>query len=121
MNRAPNDALAEYDVAQLEDMQYLVSVITAILRESPIDELLLRRGVWRYVGAARHAGRSPGHVIVALTDLVKAARIAPTPAHQTIMRQVILWCVEAHFGHLCGDAVGQDGEVLSDSPIAPGR
>jgi hypothetical protein len=116
MNRGRNDTLPEYSIAEIADAQALLSVIESVLSDRKIDELLLRRGVWMYVGSARHAGTSPGHVIVALTELVEAAKIASVPARQAIMRQVILWCVEAYFGHLGGDVFGQDEEAFSDSP-----
>lgn len=121
MNRGRNDTLAEYSIAEIADAQALLSVIESVLSSRQIDELLLRRGVWMYVGCARHAGTSPGHVIMALTEVVEAARIAPTPARQAVMRQVILWCVEAYFGHLGGDVVGRDGEAFSDSRVLAAR
>jgi hypothetical protein len=30
---------------------------------------------------------------------------------------VILWCVEAYFGHLGGYVVGRERQAFSDSPI----
>jgi hypothetical protein len=121
MNQGRNDTLAEYSVADLANAQALLSVIASVLTPHPIDEVLLRRAVWMYVGAARHAGTSPGHVIVALTELVEAAKIAPASAHQVLMRQVILWCVEAYFGHLGGDVMGRDGVAFSDPPVEAER
>jgi hypothetical protein len=121
MNTGRNDTLAEHTIAELADAQALLSVIASVLRPDPIDAVSLRCAVWMYVGAARHAGTSPGHVIVALTELVEGAQIAPALAHQALMRQVILWCVEAYFGHLGGDVVGRDGLVFSNSPIPAGR
>lgn len=100
----------------IEDAQDLRSVIANALGATPIDELALRRGVWTYVGAERHAGTSPGRVIMALTDLIEAATIAPPADRQALMRSVILWCVEAYFGHLGGDVVGRNGRAFSDVP-----
>lgn len=113
MDRPRNDASADRGTAAVADAQDLRSVISAALSAKPVDEHSLRRGVWTYVGAERHAGASPGHVILALTKLVERARIAPTSARQALMRRVILWCVEAYFGHLGGDAVGGDGHAIS--------
>ena len=118
MIRGRHDTLAEYNVVELADAQALVSVIASLLSASPIDEPLLRRSVWMYVGAARHAGMTPGHVIVALTELLEASMMGPISARQPLMRQVILWCVEAYFGHLGGDVVGRDGEAFSDSSVS---
>jgi hypothetical protein len=101
--------------SKLDDARDLRAVISQALRASDIDDQLLRRGVWTYVGAERSAGTSPGHVILALTELVEAANISPVSLRQARMRQVILWCVEAYFGHLGGDVVGRDGEAFSDS------
>jgi hypothetical protein len=99
----------------LADAQDLRAVLTKALTSELVDHESLRRGVWTYVGAERHAGTSPGHVIMALTEIVDAARIAPIVRRQALMRQVILWCVEAYFGHLGGDVVGREYEAISDS------
>lgn len=96
--------------------QDLRAGIAAALSVTPVDEQLLRRGVWRYVGAERHAGTSPGHVIMALSEVVESSAIFPMSVRQTLLRHVILWCVEAYFGHLGGDVVGRNGKALSDSP-----
>jgi len=79
----------------------LRSVIATALAAVPIDEEPLRRGVWTFVRAARDAGAQPGDVIVALTTLVEAAPL-PSVSSRDRLRQVILWCVEAYFGHLGG-------------------
>lgn len=100
--------------ASLADAHGLRSGIAAALTATPVDELLLRRGVWTYVGAERAEGTPPGHVITELTELVEASEIFPVTVRQAIMRQVILWCVEAYFGQLGGDAVGRIGETFSD-------
>ena len=104
--------------ADTEDLQ---AVIAEALQASPIDEQALRRGVWTYVGAERHEGTSPGHVIIALTELVDEASIAPMSVRHALMRRVILWCVESYFGHLGGDVVGRDGQALSDTPMPVSR
>jgi hypothetical protein len=98
------------------DSRDLRSAIVESLAVTPIAEESLRRGVWTFVAAERNAGTSPGHVIMALTELVDAATISPVSARPPLMRRVILWCVEAYFGHLGGDVVGRDGDSLGDSP-----
>ena len=100
---------------ELADAHDLRAVLTGALTSDHLDAESLRRGVWTYVGAERHAGTSPGHVIMALTNIVEAARITPIAKRQALMRQVILWCVEAYFGHLGGDVVGRESEAISDS------
>jgi len=112
----PDNARPPRSLADIEDAHDLRSVIANALAATPIDELSLRRGVWTYVGAERHAGASPGRVIMALTDLIEATTIAPPSDRQAITRSVILWCVEAYFGHLGGDVVGRNGRALSDVP-----
>lgn len=102
-------------LAQVTDSQDLRSVISAALSASPVDESSLRRGVWTLVGAERDAGTSPGHVIAALTDLVDAVRLDPAVNRQALMRRVILWCVEAYFGHLGGESSGGDAAAAADS------
>lgn len=102
---------------ELADAQDLRSVIAAALATMPVDQESLRRGVWTYVGAERHAGASPGRVIVTLTELVEEAMLEPESLREPIMRRVILWCVEAYFGHLGGDRVGRDRDAFSDTPI----
>jgi hypothetical protein len=102
--------------AAIVDSQDLRSAILESLAATPVAEESLRRNVWTFVSAERNAGTSPGPVIMALTDLVEAAKISPIDARQPLMRRVILWCVEAYFGHVGGDVVGRDGDSLGDSP-----
>lgn len=109
MAQPPGDLPAERSPAQLADAADLRSVISAALTATPLDEQSLRRGVWTYVGTERQAGTSPGHVIMALTDLVDAAGIAPASAREPLLRRMILWCVEAYFGHLGGDGGAASG------------
>jgi hypothetical protein len=99
------------------DSQHLRSVIAEALDVTPVAEDALRRSVWTFVGAERNAGTSPGHLIMALTNLVEASDVSPIAARQVLMRRVILWCVEAYFGHLGGDVVGRDGNALGDAPM----
>ncbi len=99
--RAPTRTLAQH-----EDTQDLESVISAALAASPIDESMLRRGVWTYVGEERHAGTSPGRVILTLTELIERSPSNSHMEQQAVMRRVILWCVEAYFGHLGGEIDG---------------
>jgi hypothetical protein len=116
MNRQPPARSRELSFDELEDAQDLRSVIATALAATPVDERSLRRGVWTFVGSERDLGTSPGHVIVALTELVEASSIAPSPMRQSVMRQVILWCVEAYFGHLGGQAVGTGADPRSMAP-----
>ena len=102
--------------ADVEDTLDLRSVIANALAATPVDEMSLRRGVWTYVGAERDAGTSPGHVIMQLTDLIEDATITTLADRQALMRSVILWCVEAYFGHLGGDVVGRYGIAVADVP-----
>ena len=101
--------------AQAADSDDLRAVIAAALATTPVNLSSLRRGVWTYVGNERAAGAPPGQVIMALTDLIDEARITPRDDYQPLVRRVILWCVEAYFGHLGGDVMGRDGMALSDS------
>jgi hypothetical protein len=105
------------NLTELADAHDLRSVISAALTAKPLDEQSLRRGVWTYVGAERDAGTSPGHVIATLSELVEAARVTPMASHQEIMRRVILWSVEAYFGHLGGD--DGDRNVVSRDALGP--
>ena len=89
-------------VAQLADTRDLQSVISTALATRPIDESMLRRGVWTYVGNEHRAGTSPGRVILTLTELIEQSDTTSKMEQQAIMRRVILWCVEAYFGHLGG-------------------
>ena len=113
-------AVAIRTAADLADSTDLRSVISTGLAESPIDEEGLRRGVWTYVGVERDAGVSPGDVIIALTELVDGAHLTPMSNHTQRLRQLILWCVEAYFGHLGGEAVGgneiRGNEIRGDVP-----
>jgi hypothetical protein len=100
--RAPTRTLAQH-----EDTQDLVSVISAALAARPVDESMLRRGVWTYVSEERHAGTSPGRVILTLTELIEQSKGTSKMEQQAVMRRVILWCVEAYFGHLGGQIGGR--------------
>lgn len=94
-------------LAQLEDTHDLESVIAAALAARPVDESMLRRGVWTYVSEERHAGTSPGRVILTLTELIESSKTTSVMEQQAVMRRVILWCVEAYFGHLGGGIDGR--------------
>ena len=102
--------------AETAEADALHSAIAETLAETPLDEAILRRDVWSYVGTEQHAGTSAGHVIMVLVKLIERAAISPLVERQALTRRVILWCVEAYFGHLGGDVVGRDGMALSDSP-----
>jgi hypothetical protein len=102
-------------VESIADSADLRSVMIAALAAQPVDESALRRGVWTYVGGERDAGASPGHVIMALTRLIEEANLSPHEHRLAVTRRVILWCVEAYFGHLGGDVVGRDESALSDT------
>jgi len=109
-----------------DDQVDLVAAIAAELSACPINEAALHQCVWSFVGAERNRGTNPGKVIIALTDLVEDALIVPAALRQGIMRTIILWCVEAYFGHLGGDvhagAGGFDfGEPKTSSVSLLGR
>jgi hypothetical protein len=103
------------DSADLADFEELRATLAATLEQQPVQHAAVRTAVWTYVGAQRHAGTRPGVVIMALTDLLETASITPLAERQALTRRVILWCVEAYFGHLGGDVVGRDGMALSDT------
>jgi hypothetical protein len=106
MDRPKPAQSRELTFDELEDAQDLRAVITAALAATPIDVEPLRRGVWTYVRAERDMGTSPAAVIVALSALVDSAKLQPQALRESIMRDVILWCVEAYFGYLGGQVVG---------------
>lgn len=85
---------------QLIDAADLRAAVAAALDAVPIDDETLRRAVWTFVDTERHAGTTPGEVIVALKDLMTQAQVAALTERSAA---VILWCVEAYFGHLGGD------------------
>lgn len=111
MNPPRSAAPIARNLAELADAHDLRSAISAALTAKPLDERSLRRGVWTYVGAERDAGASPGRVIATLSELVDAARVTPMGSHQEIMRRVILWSVEAYFGHLGGAEIDRHNAV----------
>lgn len=90
-------------IASITDARDLRATITELLTNEPLDACLLRQAVWTYVGTERDAGVSPGRVILSLTDLIERAPVTPVELRQSLTRDVILWCVEAYFGHLGGD------------------
>jgi len=117
MSRPGNGRPAYRSIEEVADAHDLRAVISAALAATPVDEQSLRRGVWTYVSAERNAGTSPGHVIMALTDLVEYADLAQQQLRQELLRRVILWSVEAYFGHLGGDVLGRDGRAFSDMTV----
>lgn len=109
-------------VAGLEEARDLRAAISQALESgdgAPVDERRFRDAVWNYVGAERHAGVSPGRVIIAVTGLVEAARTIPEPARQPLLRNAILWSVEAYFGHLGGDVFGRGPAAAAEALLAP--
>ena len=107
--------------AELIDAADLRAAIAEALDATPIDDEALRRAVWTFVGTERHAGTTPGHVIIALTELMTQAQITSISERQAATRRVILWCVEAYFGHLGGDVHGRQAGVLVDAPRPASR
>ena len=88
----------------------LQAVIVAA-RRTAVHEPSLRRGVWAYVSMEREAGLSPAGVMATLERLVENANITPRTVSRALLRQVILWCVEAYFSRLGGIKVGSDAGV----------
>ena len=113
MDRPKPAQSRELTYEELEDARDLRAVIARALAATPIDEEPLRRGVWTYVRAERDMGRSPAAVIVALTALVHSSTVQPPLLRPSIMRQVIVWCVEAYFGYLGGEVVGGGADARS--------
>jgi hypothetical protein len=99
----------------------LRAAVSAALDVTPIDERVLRLRVWEYVGTERDAGATAGHVIVSLTVLVEAAVGIEPMTRQALLRSVILWFVEAYFGHIGGDVVGREDDAFGDRPQWRGR
>ena len=95
------------------DSADLRSVLCAALATHPVDGAALRRGVWTYVGGERDAGVLPGPVILALTTVIEEANLDSRAERLAITRRVILWCVEAYFGHLGGDGLGSGPKPVS--------
>jgi hypothetical protein len=112
-NAEPRD----HNFERLVKSQRLRAGISAALGATPIDEARLRLDVWKFVGGERHDGASAGRVIVSLTELVDANIDLPLPIRHALLRKVILWCVEAYFGHLDGDVVGRDTVAFADPPV----
>lgn len=111
-------SLLDRTESQQADFRDLGAVISMSLAAQPIDTEGLRRGIWTFVLLEHHAGTSPGHVILALTQLVESAPLDGLQRH-TLLRQVILWCVEAYFGHLGGDLAGSPRDSVADASGAP--
>ena len=107
MDRHAARPVRDLTLEEIEDAHDLRSVITTALAATSVDHESLRQAVWTYVGAERDVGARPGTVIVALTEIVEASPVAPQPVRDELTRLVILWCVEAYFGHLGGKGVGR--------------
>ena len=83
------------------------SIVTA-LSAAPVDQESLRHAVWTYVRGERDVGARPGTVIERLTEIVDASPVTRGSERDEVTRQVILWCVEAYFGHLGGRGIGHE-------------
>src|SRR4051812_25433292 len=94
MDRLPPPPAAPRTLAQHRDARDLRAVIVEALATQPVDERVLRDGVWTYVRGEREVGVAPAVVILALTDMVERAKIVPDSARISWTREVILWCVE---------------------------
>ena len=110
-SRTPED----HSVEAIADSAELRSVLSAALAAQPVDESALRSGVWTYVGGEREAGVSPGRVIMELTRVIEEADLKAHDDRLAITRRVILWSVEAYFGHLGGDVFANADRALSDT------
>ena len=110
----------ELSLEELEHVGDLRAVIAAALAATPVDEESLSRGVWTYVRAERDLGTSPESVMVVLTELVDASTIGAPSVRESMMRQMIRWCVQAHFGYLEGELTGVSANApWADSVAAP--
>lgn len=123
MDRFPPARAATRTLAQHHDALDLRASIDRLLATAPVDEQALRDSVWTYVRGERAVGLAPGVVILALTDMVQRASIVPAEASLARTRDVILWCVEAYFGHLGGDALGRGTarDALAPATAGAGR
>jgi hypothetical protein len=105
MNRLPPARAATRTLDQHLDARDLRAAIIEALENANVRDQTVRDAVWTYVRAEREVGVAPGVVILALTDMVERAQLAPE-VRTARTRDLILWCVEAYFGHLGGDGVG---------------
>jgi hypothetical protein len=122
MDRLPPARAATRTLAQHRDARDLRAAIVEALAAEPIDEQVLRDGVWTYVRGEREIGVAPGVVILALTDMVERAKIASDVARIEWMREIILWCVEAYFGQLGGQAISRrEAPIVDTSVVEPAR
>ena len=108
MDRSPVRRPRELTPDEIDDAQDLRSVIVTALSAAPVDQESLRHAVWTYVRAERDVGARPGTVIETLTEIVDASPLTRGSARDEVTRDVILWCVEAYFGHLGGKGVGRE-------------
>jgi hypothetical protein len=108
MDRQPGDIPADRSAASLEEARELRAAIQEALDTPHRDERLLREAVWTFVGFERDAGVPPGRIIIAITGLVESARTVALADRAPLLRRVILWSVEAFFGHLGGDVFERD-------------
>lgn len=122
MNGSHHETRASRITAELAERANaldLSSAISASLTTTPIDEQALRCAVWTYVGAERLAATPSARVIMQLTELAMAARIESPSMRHSIMQRMVLWSVEAYFGHLGGAIVGAVDDDTTHSPPSP--
>lgn len=120
--RAATRTFAQHEDAR--DLRAAIVEAVASLDAASGDLRALRNAVWTYVRGERAIGVAPGVVILELTEMVQQAKIAPDAARLERTRAVILWCVEAYFGQLGGDALHVEQRVApekDDLPSGAGR
>ena len=117
MAQTPSSVLLR-SVEDLADAKELRAANAAAHVQSPMNEHTLRCAVWSFVGNERRAGVRPELVIMRLAGLIDGAQMAPTSVRLSLTRQVMLWCVEAYFGQLGGDALAADS--ADEAAIAAG-
>ena len=121
MGSSPRTIPAVRTVDELIDAADLRAAISAALNATPIDDEALRRAVWTFVGVEGSAGTKPGDVILVLTELMTEAQIASVADRRDAARRVILWCVEAYFGHLGGTLGGAPPAATASEPRPASR
>lgn len=116
--RAPTRTLAQFNASQGLEL-----VIAETLAAGTIDDSVLQRVVWTYVGEERRAGTAVGRVILTLTELIEQSLAVPRAEQNALARRVILWCVEAYYDDVGGPipddvAIGAHGRSPRSATVS---
>jgi hypothetical protein len=119
MNAAGRESPVLRNAREHPDTVELTARLRRTLMTIQIDPESLRRDVRRFVAVRRRAGASLGSTVDALARIAQSTPIVPMSKLQAAVRQLVYWCVEAHYWHPDIDVDDRRSSENSDSLTGP--